>query len=100
MLAASNLLLIFTLRKLALTLNAVERAKLNERFLVKQSESLRAEYDRLHADRGGGGGGGGGSGGGGAGAALSHAELEALQAAHADLQVPNPAPAWWYPQRP
>ena len=93
MLAGANLLLIFTLRKLALTLSAVERAKLNERFLVKQSESLRAEYDRLHADRGGGGGAG-------AGAASAHAELEALQAAHADLQVPNPAPAWCNPQRP
>ena len=88
MLAGANLLLIFVLRKLALTLSAVERAKLNERFLVKQSESLRAEYDRLHADRGGGGAG--------AGAGSSHAELEALQAAHADLQVLNTAPARWY----
>ncbi|KAK9831508.1 hypothetical protein WJX81_003958 [Elliptochloris bilobata] len=79
-LAASNLLLIFILRKLALTLSAVERAKLNERFLLKQSESLRAEYNRLHADRDGGQAAGSGE------AVPLRAELEALQAAHTDVQ--------------
>lgn len=84
-LAGADLLLIFILRKLALTLGAVERAKLNERFLVKQSESLRAEYNRLHADKGAG------TSAGSSDAAPLRAALDDAQASLGDLQVPRAA---------
>ncbi len=80
-LAGANMLLLFILRKLALTISAVERAKLNEKFLVKQSESLRAEYNRLHEDKDPKQGAGLGE------AAKLRAALDELQEVNSDLQV-------------
>ena len=80
-LAGANMLLLFILRKLALTISAVERAKLNEKFLVKQSVSLRAEYNRLHEDKDPKQGAGLGE------AAKLRAALEEQQGVNSDLQV-------------